>query len=231
MKQTVELVVFDIAGTTVQDNGAVTDAFKTALHQYGYLVRESEISLLMGYKKTKAIEILLKMYEQHPDTITDSLIDRIHCLFLKQMVNYYSTSEDVAPAPDAEEVFARLKEMNIKVALNTGFSREITEVILSRLGWIRNKKVDYVISSDEVESGRPEPFMIWNIMQQAKVKDPKQVIKVGDTEVDINEGKNAKCLYSIGITTGALSRQQLKIYNPSFIIDGLSELIPIISQN
>jgi phosphonatase-like hydrolase len=231
VKNTIELVVFDIAGTTVQDNGAVTYAFKSAFQHYGYPVKESEIELLMGYKKTKAIEILLKMYEQHPDTITDSLIDKVHALFLRLMVDYYSTAKDLAPAPDAEEVFARLKEMNIKVALNTGFSREITEVIMNRLGWIQNKKVDYVISSDEVESGRPDPFMIWNIMQRANVKDPARVIKVGDTEVDINEGKNAKCLYSIGITTGALSRQQLKAYNPSFIIDGLKELLPIINEN
>lgn len=231
MRPAVDLVVFDIAGTTVQDNGAVTYAFKSALRQYGYSVKESEISLLMGYKKEKAIEILLKMYEQHPDVITDTLIEDVHRLFLTQMVDYFAYVRDLAPAPDAEEVFTRLKEQNIKVALNTGFSKEITDVIMNRLGWVKNNKVDYVISSDQVESGRPDPFMIWNIMQQANVNDPKRVIKIGDTEVDINEGKNAGCLYSIGITTGALSRQQLKAYNPSFIIDGLSELLPIINEN
>lgn len=231
MRPAVDLVVFDIAGTTVQDNGAVTYAFKSALRQYGYSVKESEISLLMGYKKEKAIEILLKMYEQHPDAITDTLIVDVHRLFLTQMVDYYANVRDLAPAPDAEEVFARLKEQNIKVGLNTGFSKEITDVIMNRLGWVKNNKVDYVISSDQVESGRPDPFMIWNIMQQANVNDPIRVIKIGDTEVDINEGKNAGCLYSIGITTGALSRPQLKAYNPSFIIDGLSELLPIINEN
>ncbi len=231
MKQTVELVVFDIAGTTVKENGAVTWAFRNALQYYGYHVPESEITLLMGYKKTKAIEIMLKMYEQDPDIITDRLIDEVHSYFLQQMINYYDLTNDLIPAPDAEEVFALLKDMGIKVALNTGFSKAITEVIMDRLGWVKNRKVDYVISSDEVESGRPDPFMIRNIMRQAGINDAKRVIKVGDTEVDINEGKNAGCLYSIGITTGAFSRQQLEAYNPSFIIDELTELLPIIYQN
>ena len=102
---------------------------------------------------------------------------------------------------------------------------------MDRLGWVKNKMVDYVISSDEVESGRPDPFMIRNIMHQAGIHDTKRVVKVGDTEVDINEGKNAGCLYSIGITTGAFSRQQLKAFNPSFIIDELMELLSIINQN
>jgi phosphonatase-like hydrolase len=231
MKQTVELVVFDIAGTTVKDNGAVIWAFKNALRHYGYSVQESEVALLMGYKKTKAIEVMLKMYEHDPELITGNLIDEVHCFFLQQMINYYASASDLAPAPDAEEVFAILKELGIKVALNTGFSKAITDVIMERLGWMRNKKVDYVMSSDEVESGRPDPFMIRNIMHQAGINDPKKVIKVGDTEVDINEGKNAGCLYTIGITTGAYSRQQLKTYNPSFIIDELKELLPIIHQN
>jgi phosphonatase-like hydrolase len=231
MKQTVALVVFDIAGTTVKDNGSVTYILKNALQAFGYPVKETEISLLMGYQKTKAIEILLKMYEHHPDTITDELIEKIHRLFQKQMVDYYATTRDLAPAPDAEDVFTRLKEKNIKVALNTGFPKEITAVIMDRLGWITNNKVDDVISSDEVESGRPDPYMIREIMHRSNIQDANHVIKVGDTEVDINEGKNAGCLYSIGITTGAFSRQQLSAYDPSFIIDRLSELLPIINEN
>lgn len=231
MKQTVELVVFDIAGTTVQDNGSVTYVLKNAMQAFGYPVKETDISLLMGYEKTKAIEILLKMYEQHPDSITDELVEKVHQLFQMQMIDYYATVKELTPAPDAEVVFTRLKEKNIKVALNTGFPKIITAVIMDRLGWMNNKKVDYVISSDEVESGRPEPYMIRKIMHLANIQDAKHVIKVGDTEVDINEGKNAGCLYSIGITTGAFSRQQLSTYAPSFIIDQLSELLLILNEN
>lgn len=231
MKQEVELVVFDIAGTTVKDNGSVARAFRQALRKYGYSVPEAEISLLMGYKKTQAIEILLNIYERNTEKVTLDLINDIYRHFQAKMIDHYATSDDVDPAVGAEEVFARLKEDNIKVALNTGFPAVITKVIMDRLGWLRNRQVDYTISSDEVVSGRPFPYMINSIMKQAKIQDAKKVVKIGDTEVDINEGKNAGCLYSIGIITGAFSRKQLEAYEPSFIIDELRELMPIINQN
>jgi len=57
--------------------------------------------------------------------------------------------------------------------------------------------------------------MIQKIMKEASVDDAKKVIKIGDTEVDVNEGKNADCLYSIGITTGAYTREELQSYEPA----------------
>jgi phosphoglycolate phosphatase-like HAD superfamily hydrolase len=72
--------------------------------------------------------------------------------------------------------------------------------------------------------------MIERLMQQAGVLDARQVIKVGDTEVDIREGQNAGCLYSIGITTGAFTHKALEAYEPDFIIDHLTELLPIIDK-
>jgi phosphonatase-like hydrolase len=133
------------------------------------------------------------------------------------------------PLPGAEEVFARLKERGIRRALNTGFSKNITDVIMQRLAWV-SEKVDFVISSSEVPAGRPAPYMIERLMQQAGVPDARQVIKVGDTEVDIREGQNAGCLHSIGITTGAFTRKALEAYEPDFIIDHLTELLPIIDK-
>ena len=56
------------------------------------------------------------------------------------------------------------------------------------------------------------------------LSDPKKVIKVGDTEGDVREGINANCLYSIAVTTGAYSKENLKLYHPDFIIDSLQEL-------
>src|SRR6202007_42001 len=117
-----------------------------------------------------------------------------------------------------------------KIGLDTGFPNTITNVIIDRLGWLRDGKVDYVVSSNEVVSGRPAPFMIRKMMKAANLDDPKKVIKLGDTEVDVNEGKNAGCLYSIGVTTGAFNREALEPYHPDFIMDDLIELIKIIEQ-
>jgi len=230
MIQPVELVVFDIAGTTVEDNGEIAIAFQKALQFFGYNIPVEKINPLMGYKKTEAIERLLKEQGIRKEEISTGYIEKIHQLFLESMIAFYSTTAQLNPLPFAEEVFASLKERNILIGLDTGFSKEITGIIINRLGWLKDKKVDHVISSNEVTAGRPFPYMIKELMIRAKVKDVKKVIKVGDTEVDINEGRNAGCLYSIGITTGAFTKGQLADHTPSFIIDHLKELIPIIDN-
>ena len=54
--------------------------------------------------------------------------------------------------------------------------------------------VDEFISSEEVPHGRPEPFMIQELMKRCNISDSKQV-KIGDSKNDILEGKNAKLSY------------------------------------
>jgi phosphoglycolate phosphatase-like HAD superfamily hydrolase len=100
---------------------------------------------------------------------------------------------------------------------------------MQRLAWV-SEKVDYVISSSEVPAGRPAPYMIERLMQQAGVADARQVIKVGDTEVDIREGQNAGCRYSNRHYHRCFTRKELEAYSPDFIIDHLTELLPIIDK-
>ena len=130
--------------------------------------------------------------------------------------------------PYAEEVFDTLNKREIKVALNTGFTKAITDTILNRLNWLTNESIDEVISSDEVELGRPHPFMIRNLMDRLQISDVKLVVKVGDTEVDVQEGRNSGCGLVVSVTTGAYTRQQLESYDPDFVIDNLKELLPLI---
>jgi len=223
----IELVVFDMAGTTIADNGEIAAAFQTALKHFGYDVPTAAINTVMGYKKTKAIKMMLNLYEPSASN-TEELIEEIHTVFLNEMIAHYSGLNEIEILPYAEEIFLFLKSKGIKVALDTGFTKQIAEVIIEKLGWLKNNMIDCMVCSDEVPKGRPYPFMIEKIMQQVCVTDSQKVIKVGDTEVDVNEGLNANCLYSIGITTGAFTRQELSIYKPSFIIDHLKELEKII---
>ena len=226
----VQLVVFDIAGTTMLDRGNVAAAFTAAMLQQGYSISEEEVNPLMGYKKPVAIRMLLDRHERDAAAITESLIAGIHDRFVELMIIYYKTGEGVEPLPGVDKVFSYLREQGVKIGLDTGFSKDIAQTIVDRLGWERDGKVDYVVASDEVPSGRPAPFMIRKMMEEAGISNPLHVVKIGDTEVDINEGINAGCLLSIGITTGAFTREELVKYHPSHIIDHIEELIPILES-
>ena len=230
-KNNIQLVVFDIAGTTVKDNGNVADAFIYALKKFGYSIPRKEVNFMMGYKKPIAISMLLhKFYAGEIDNIKN-LVENIHLVFIDTMVDFYENDTALEPMANAEYIFSHLQSHNIKVALNTGFSKKITDTILKRLGWNRTRLIDFVISSDEVKNGRPSPEMIMAIMKATGVDNTAQVVKVGDTEVDIMEGRMAKCGLVIGVSTGAYSRSQLVSYNPDAVIDDISELPLILNTS
>lgn len=222
------LAVFDIAGTTVKDRGNVAGSFINAFRKNGYPIPADEVNKVMGWRKSDAIHMLLKQYYSNTDSLTDELETQIHDDFIRNMIGFYEQDNELQPLYYAEEVFAELRHNNIKVALNTGFTRSVADVVLKRLNWIPGEKIDYVIASDEVDEGRPYPFMIQRIMREVGIDDPSRVVKIGDTEVDIMEGRNADCGLVVGVTTGAYSKEELLPYKPDFIIDRLSQLPSLI---
>ncbi len=224
MKYDIQLAVFDISGTTVKDNGEITEAFQNTFQQKGFNIPAEKIAAVMGYKKTDAIKTLLEEFADDKSVINDNYISEMHAFFINNMIEYYKTSNDIKPLPYVEETFDWLKKNNVKIGLDTGFYNDITDVVIDRLGWLKNNMVDFVISSNEVKEGRPQPYMIQELMKRSNVTDSKKVIKTGDTEVDVREGRNADCLFSIAVTTGAYTKEQLQLYRPDFIIDSLKEL-------
>ena len=111
------------------------------------------------------------------------------------------------------------------IAIGGGiFIAVIVDAIVDRLGWLERGLIDFVIASDEVEKGRPFPFMINRLMGMAGVEDSALVIKVGDTMVDIQEGRMSACGLVAAVTTGAYSRTELMAYSPDHVVDSLAEL-------
>jgi len=224
----IKLVVFDMAGTTVRDENKVTKTFRSAFQEYGYHMPDEVINPFMGYKKIAAITRILHLYEANSTKITAELIDQIHRTFVRLMIDYYQTADFLEALPHAEATLLALKKAGVKVAINTGFSRDIALVIINRLAWQEKDVFDFLICSDEVTEGRPDPAMINQLMLQAGITDPDEVAKVGDTAVDIREGQNAGCKYVIAVTTGAFSHAELVPYHPTHIIDDIADVITIV---
>lgn len=223
-----KLVVFDLAGTTVADRGNVNQAFREAFAADGIAVDEAQVNKLMGYRKIEAIANIISLHFPGETDRYVEVINRIHDRFIHIMVDFYSGDPALHPLPFAEEMFGWLQERGCRVALNTGFTRTITNAILTKLNWRNNPLINTVVCSDEVKEGRPHPYMITTIMQQLQIPDAAAIVKVGDTEVDILEGRNAGCGKVVSVTTGACNRSQLSIHKPDAIIDSLQELPALI---
>lgn len=223
----IQLVVFDIAGTTLYDNDFVNIAFRNAMQSSGYEVTQREVNDVMGLKKPQAIRMMLEK-RMPSENITEQMIDDIHNVFLKNMIDFYKNNPDIREMEGASQVFKTLKENGIKVALDTGFSRDITQTIIDRIGWVRDGLIDASVCSDEVPAGRPHPFMIQKIMEQLGVSDVKAIAKVGDTPSDLEEGTNTRTRFVIGVTSGAYTKEELLQYPHTHIVNSVNDILEIV---
>lgn len=217
----IRLAVFDLAGTTVHDGDAVASCFAAALAVVGVAAGRAAIDSVMGLHKPEAIGLLLAAAGR---PVTEAVVGEVHDDFVRRMKQYYATSPDVREIPGASAAFAALRAAGVKVAVDTGFGREIVEVLLGRLGWLEPGVLDGSVCSDEVERGRPHPDMIRALMAKFGVEDARQVAKVGDTRADLEEGHNAGCGLNVGVTSGASSREQLLACPHSHVVASVADV-------
>jgi phosphonatase-like hydrolase len=219
---TTRLVIFDLAGTTVHDPGAVNRCFLEAMQAAGLDADPAEIDAVMGLPKPEAFRLLIGRSPGGAGAL--GRLDEIHADFVARMLDYYRTDPAVAEVEGVSRLFADLRKAGVLVGLNTGFSREITRTILDRLGWERAALVDASVSSDEVARGRPAPDMIARLMTELGVEQASAVAKVGDAPADLQEGTNAGCGLVVGVTWGSHSRSQLERHPHTHIVDAVEEL-------
>ncbi len=221
----IKMVVFDMAGTTVNENNVVYKTLQGAINEKGYgLTLEQVLKGGAGKEKLHAIKSILVEYLQIQD---NGLADDIYRRFIVQLGKAYDTIE-IFPQDNAIELFHELKDRNILVILNTGYNTETAEMLIHKLGWKKGTDYDGLVTATDVQNNRPKPDMILLAMKQFHIRDAKEVVKVGDSTIDIEEGEQAGCKMNIGITTGAHTREQLQSAGPDHIINNLFELLPLL---
>jgi phosphonatase-like hydrolase len=230
----IELVVFDMAGTTIQDLKEVETCFDRACKQTGLEVSAERILALQGYSKIEVFNLLWK--EKLGDNLQnlESNVNESYKVFKKILEEHYQNNP-IYPTQHCLDTFQYLRSKSIKIALTTGFYRKVTNIILEKIGWLNglntsyfnqsgNAIIDYSIASDEVINGRPEPFMILKAMEILGIDNPENVINIGDTPSDLISGKKANVAYSLGVTNGTHSKEQLESVPNDGLIDDLSQL-------
>jgi phosphonatase-like hydrolase len=222
----IEMVVFDMAGTTVNDEDAVNRCVREALGAAGLAVSAADVNRVMGLPKPVAISMLIEENGRGADL--GQRLEAIHGDFVARSIAFYRTDPSVREVEGASRVFERLRRSGVRVALNTGFDRAITDVILGRLGWSAGAPIDATIASDEVALGRPHPEMIRALMSRLGVGRASRVAKVGDTPADLEEGTNAGCGLVIGVTSGSHSREELASFPHTHLIDSIRDLPALI---
>jgi len=207
LKKGISAIILDWAGTTV-DYGcfAPVNAFIKAFEEYGITPTMDETREPMGMEKRAHVAKMLKgkrldaiWVNKHKRSHTKEDVDAIYDKFEPALFETLSDYTD--PIPGVLETVRTLRKMGIIIGSTTGYTKKMMEIV-APLAKEKGYYPDCLICPEDVGSGRPYPYMVWRNLETLKVMDVRNVVKIGDTAADMEEGKNAGCI-GVGILNGS----------------------------
>jgi len=216
----IKMVVFDMAGTTVDEDNIVYKTVHKVLVDEGCPVSLQEVlKHAAGKEKFQAIRDVVASISGLPDP--EGIACRAFAQFKITLEQQYDHVQ-IKGFDGVEQLFEKLRAGGVKVVLNTGYSKMIAHKLLTKLGWETGTHIDALVTADDVARSRPYPDMIFKAMALFDINNPALVLKAGDSDVDIMEGKNAGCGMTVGVLSGAQGRLQLEAAAPDYIFDKLT---------
>jgi phosphonatase-like hydrolase len=224
----VDLVVFDMAGTTIEDHGEVPTAFQSALGKNHIRISDDFLQQWRGASKKEVLRQCIEgqFGKESPDN--PKRIDQAYGDFRHLLEDLYDR-EGIRPIPGVAETFKWLRERNIRIALTTGFYRKVTDLILRQVGWNAGA-VDASICSDEVPQGRPAPYLIFRAMEATRATNVQRVVNVGDTTLDLLSAVNAGVWRNVGVLSGSQTLLHLGKFQHTHILPSVAELPELLEK-
>ncbi|MCH9692144.1 MAG: phosphonoacetaldehyde hydrolase [Gammaproteobacteria bacterium] len=201
----IETVIFDWAGTIV-DYGSLAPvlAFQKLFSEQGVPISLAEARGPMGVEKCEHIRQLLAMprigaaWQTHFGKMPDEAdIERLFQDFLP--IQFDTIEKTATPIPGLRDTLAWLQARNIKIASNTGYARDMLDHLRSAPAiQALDFEPDSIVCAPEVTRGRPAPDMSLKNLMETQASSVRHCVKVDDTVVGIEEGKNAG-MWTVGV--------------------------------
>ncbi len=134
---------------------------------------------------------------------------------------YFNFINESVLYPNIEETLSILRnEMGIKISLLTTKGQDQAEKIIDH--FYLKKHFDFIMGRREGIAHKPSAEPLFIICNKLNVKNINTMM-VGDTEIDINCGKNAGAV-TCAVSYGYRSEDTLLNYRPDFIIGNILEI-------
>jgi HAD superfamily hydrolase (TIGR01549 family) len=215
----IRAILFDLIGTTVLEKDArtVSTCFERSFLQHGVDVDSAQIQKVRGLDKLGAIELILERNNK-PLALKSQILES----FKNNVQNNISNFEE---HPQLDGVIRYLREKQIIIGVGSGLPGILFQLLLEKFNW-QKYSFDYVNVYENFKEGRPNPAMIYDMCQRVNI-DAKNVLKVGDTVADVEEGKNAGC-FTAAVLAGTQPESLLRQANPDFILEDLGDVIRVL---
>jgi len=167
-------------------------------------IKEKVIEMLVrqGFNKWEAKKVLEKTWKDTPENMQIKMTGNLR------------------------DLFSRLRERKIKIAICTSDSREGTIEFLQKLNL--EEFVDIVVcGDDEISKSKPDPHNAIYICDKLNV-DLSEAIMVGDTPADTIMGQAANLGLTIGVLTGVGTHEDLT--HADLIVNSVSEVVDLVTK-
>ena len=155
--------------------------------------------------------------------------------------------------PGARETFEQLRQLGVRVASSTGYTRDMMQPVLARAAE-QGYEPEHLVCSGEPPVGRPAPLMIYKACAELGVWPLSRVVKVDDAAVGIAEGKAAGAFTVGGASGNALglplevleaapahrvsipaanlkaAREALQAAGADLVLDSVADLVPTLEK-
>jgi phosphoglycolate phosphatase len=222
----IELAVLDMAGTTIADDGAVEDAFMTAMAQ---VLGEADLAGLAEigqYVQTSMGQSKIVVFRHLLDG-DEVLAQRANQAFEDAYGGHVSSGR-IVPIPGAGEAIASLRSSGVKVALATGFSPTTQRAVIDAVGW--TDAVDLQIASADAGRGRPYPDLPLTALLRLGIDDVRSLAVVGDTAADMLSGVRAGASVVAGVLTGAHDETALRGAGATHVLRSVVDLPALLTS-
>ena len=217
-----KLLVCDMAGTTVFEEGMVYSTLLECMQDSGLGVTEAEMHAWHGADKTEVTANFVgrEISDPSKQAIKAKEIDDLFLIKLEE--RYLAPDSPVALiVPGLPDYLHNLRASGIKVGLNTGYPTRLQEALLQKLEL--KEMVDAWCCAADVSRARPSPFMTFNLMNQLNIDSG--VVKAGDTVRDMGEGTNSHCVQNVGVLSGADDAKTLYDAGADVVIPDITKLM------
>lgn len=197
-------IVFDWAGTMV-DHGSRAPAivFQEIFRRRGIPITAEQAREPMGRAKRDHIAAITSMPEvseawraRFGAACGDTEIDAMYADFLPLQKETLQNHGELIDG--AAQLADWCRSRGLKIGSSTGYTRELMQVVTAaaeRQGYVP----DCVLCAEDAPRGRPAPYLLFEAAQQLDVFPMWHIVKVDDTPVGIEAGRNAGC-WTVGIT-------------------------------
>jgi phosphonoacetaldehyde hydrolase len=203
----IRLVVFDWAGTII-DFGSLAplSAFTRVFAAHGVAVTAAEARAPMGAHKKDHLRAMLNdpAVRQRYRTAhgRDWAEDDLETMYRDLVPAQLETvAQHDRLTPGLLGCAEQLRSRGVRLGGTTGYFAAAAERCLASAA-AQGYAPDANVCGDDVPAGRPAPWMLFRVMERLGVYPPAAVLKVGDTVLDIEEGRNAGA-WSVAVTSSS----------------------------